>query len=158
MQHLSSRKDFPYRASPFSYSTQHLTSARISTTEPTLFHASCSTFPLQGFPLEIISEHNPDTHNTTFTFTGMVGHSYYHLRKDSALTSTDMVGHTYYHLGSAHVYHFPLDGTSIWRTPGFSLMYSNFTLANGLFNTSAISSSIATYWGFTAPLYTISLI
>ena len=26
-------------------------------------------------------------------------------------------------------HHFPLEGTSIWRTPSFSLKYSNFTLA-----------------------------
>ena len=32
----------------------------------------------------------------------------------------------------------PLWRTSIWRTPSFSLKYSNFTLANGLVNTSAI--------------------
>ena len=36
--------------------------------------------------------------------------------------------------------------------------YSNFTLVNGLVNTSAIYSSVATYWSFIAPLYTISLI
>ena len=86
----------------------------------------------KDFHLLIISKNKPNTHNTTFTFTGMVGHSYYHPRKDSTLTSTDivghtyyhpgkasaltstgMVGHTYYHPGRAHVYHFPLEGTLI---------------------------------------------
>ena len=55
-------------------------------------------------------------------------------------------------------HHFPLEETSIWRTPSFSLKYSNFTLANGFINTSTICSSVATYWSFTTPLYTISLI
>ena len=45
----------------------------------------------------------------------------------------------------SRTHHFPLEGTSIWRTPSFSLKYSNFTLANGLVNTSASCSSIATY-------------
>ena len=40
-------------------------------------------------------------------------------------------------------HHFPFEGTSIWRTPSFSLKYSNFTLANGLVNTSAIYSTRA---------------
>ena len=52
----------------------------------------------------------------------------------------------------------PLEGTSIWRTPSFSLKYSNFTLANGLVNTSVIYSSVVTYCSFTTPLCTISLI
>ena len=36
----------------------------------------------------------------------MIGHTYYHLWKGSALTSTSMIGHTYYHLwkGSALTY------------------------------------------------------
>ena len=38
-------------------------------------------------------------------------------------------------------HHFPLEETSIWRTPSFSLKYLNFTLANGFVNTSAIYSS-----------------
>ena len=44
-------KDLPYRSIPFSCWMQHLASARISTKEPALFHAGCSTFPLQVFPL-----------------------------------------------------------------------------------------------------------
>ena len=34
--------------------------------------------------------------------------------------------------------------------------YSNFTLANGFVNTSAIYSSVTTYWSFTTPIFTIS--
>ena len=36
--------------------------------------------------------------------------------------------------------------------------YSNFNLANDFISTSAICLFIATYWSFTAPLCTISLI
>ena len=35
-------------------------------------------------------------HNTTFT--SMIGHTYYHLWKGSALTTASMIGHNYYHL------------------------------------------------------------
>ena len=45
-------KEFRYRANPFSCWMQHLASARISPTEPALFHAGCNTLPLQGFPLQ----------------------------------------------------------------------------------------------------------
>ena len=55
-------------------------------------------------------------------------------------------------------HHFLWEEASIWRTPSLSLKYSNFSLANGFVNTSAIYSSVATYMSFTAPLCTISLI
>ena len=58
-------------------------------------------------------EHNLDANNTTFTFIGMVEHTYYHPGKVSSLTSTGMVGLTYYHPRRDHVYHFPLEGTLI---------------------------------------------
>ena len=44
-------KDFHYRANPFSCWMQYLASARISTTEPVLFHTGCSTqhlYPTMG--------------------------------------------------------------------------------------------------------------
>ena len=71
------------------------------------------SFHCKDFYLQIISEHKTNTHNTTFTFIGIVGHTYYHPGKPSTLISINMVGHTYNHLGRAHVYHFPLEGTSI---------------------------------------------
>ena len=36
---------------------------------------------------------------SALTSDGMAGHTYYHLGKGSALTSVGMVGHTYYHPG-----------------------------------------------------------
>ena len=44
------------------------------------------------------------------------------------------------HQNGLRTHHFPLEGTSIWRTPSFSLNYSNFTLDNGFVNTLAICS------------------
>ena len=51
-----------------------------------------------------------------------------------------------------------LGGNLDLENTSFSLKYSNFSLANGFVNTLAIYSSIATYWSFTTPLCTISLI
>ena len=45
-------------------------------------------------------------------------------------------------------HHFPLEGTSIWRTPSFSLKYSNLTLA---------ISSIESHQGWLRPMITCKL-
>ena len=83
-------------------------------TEPTLFHVGCR-FRLHVGILQCLymtlSQNGQHSHmtmrgthptpcqkGTSLTFTGMIGHNYYHLWKGMTLTSTSMVGHTYYHL------------------------------------------------------------
>ena len=53
-------------------------------------------------------------------------------------------------------HHSLLRGMSFEATPSLPLKYSNFTFDRGLVNTSAICSSVATYWSFTAPFHYIS--
>ena len=65
--------------------------------------------------------------------TGMVGHSYYHLGKGSALTSIDMVGNTYYHSGKGsaltsigmvgHTYYHPRKGSALTSDHGRNQSY-----------------------------------
>ena len=87
-------------------------------------------------------------------------HSYLTWKESNPLTVTEWLSPYIWptHQNGYGTHHFPFEETSIWRTPIFSLRYSNFTLANVFVNTLAICSSVATYWSFTTPLYTISLI
>ena len=89
--------------------------------------------------------------NTSHSHLRMAQHSHLNMEETNPLTMTEWLSPYIWPWkepilspcqNGSRTHHFPLEGTSIWRTPRFSLKYSNFTLANGLVNTSAICSSV----------------
>ena len=82
------------------------------------------------------TEHSLDTNNKSLTSTTMggptchhVGKASQHLHQHTWETQPTTMSERLMCIYVFWTHHFPFEGTSIWRTPSFSLKYSNFTLA-----------------------------